>query len=59
MALQVLDMIGRGALGLALLTVGAGLRIGDPWSRTGRPWPLAVVLKLLAMPAPDGGARCG
>jgi malonate transporter len=49
MALQVLDMIGRGALGLALLTVGAGLRLGD--ALTG--WPpvaAAVVLKLLAMP---------
>jgi predicted permease len=50
MALQVLDMIGRGALGLALLTVGAGLRIGSVVEQ----WPpvaLAVVLKLLAMPA--------
>jgi predicted permease len=50
LALQVLDMIGRGALGLALLTVGAGLRIGS----VAREWPpvaLAVVLKLLAMPA--------
>lgn len=49
MALQVLDMIGRGALGLALLTVGAGLRVGDAISA----WPpvaAAVVLKLLAMP---------
>ena len=49
MALQVLDMIGRGALGLALLTVGAGLRLGDAISG----WPpvaAAVVLKLLAMP---------
>jgi predicted permease len=49
MALQVLDMIGRGALGLALLTVGAGLRLGDAISS----WPpvaAAVVLKLLAMP---------
>lgn len=50
MALQVLDMIGRGALGLALLTVGAGLRVGavvKEW----RPVALAVMLKLLAMPA--------
>ena len=50
MALQVLDMIGRGALGLALLTVGAGLRLGsvvEDW----QPVALAVVLKLLAMPA--------
>lgn len=48
--LSVLDMIGRGALGLALLTVGAGLRIGDAISN----WPpvmLAVALKLLVMPA--------
>lgn len=49
MALQVLDMIGRGALGLALLTVGAGLRLGDAIAA----WPpiaAAAVLKLLAMP---------
>jgi hypothetical protein len=49
MGLQVLDMIGRGALGLALLTVGAGLKLGDAVSN----WPpvgAAVVLKLLAMP---------
>jgi predicted permease len=49
MALEVLDMIGRGALGLALLTVGAGLRLGDAISA----WPpvaTAVVLKLLARP---------
>lgn len=49
MGLTVLDMIGRGALGLALLTVGAGLRLGDALSN----WPpvaAAVVLKLLAMP---------
>jgi len=50
MALQVLDMIGRGALGLALLTVGAGLQVGSAV----RNWPpvaAAVVLKLLVMPA--------
>lgn len=49
MALQVLDMIGRGALGLALLTVGAGLQLGAAVKH----WPpvaAAVVLKLLAMP---------
>lgn len=49
MGLQVLDMIGRGALGLALLTVGAGLRLGDALSG----WPpilTATLLKLLAMP---------
>ena len=49
MGLQVLDMIGRGALGLALLTVGAGLRLGD--AMTGwKPVAAAVMLKLLAMP---------
>ena len=50
MGLQVLDMIGRGALGLALLTVGAGLRLGDAISN----WPplaLATLLKLMVMPA--------
>jgi malonate transporter len=50
MGLQVLDMIGRGALGLALLTVGAGLKLGDAMSN----WPpvaAAVLLKLLLMPA--------
>ena len=49
MGLQVLDMIGRGALGLALLTVGAGLRLGDAISN----WPpvaAATMLKLLVMP---------
>jgi predicted permease len=49
MVLQVLDMIGKGGLGLALLTVGAGLKVGEAISS----WPpvaLAVVLKLLAMP---------
>jgi malonate transporter and related proteins len=49
MGLQVLDMIGRGALGLALLTVGAGLRLGDALSSL-RPVAAATVLKLLAMP---------
>ena len=55
MALQVLDMIGRGALGLALLTVGAGLRVGavvNSWL----PLATATVLKLLAMPALIAGA---
>lgn len=49
MGIQVLDMIGRGALGLALLTVGAGLRLGDAISD----WPsiaAATFLKLLLMP---------
>lgn len=49
MGLQVLDMIGRGALGLALLTVGAGLKLGQAVSN----WPpvaAATFLKLLVMP---------
>jgi predicted permease len=49
MGIQVLDMIGRGALGLALLTVGAGLRLGEAMSA----WPpvaAATILKLLVMP---------
>lgn len=50
MGIQVLDMIGRGALGLALLTVGAGLRIGEAVSAW-VPVATATVLKLLAMPA--------
>jgi predicted permease len=49
MGLQVLDMIGRGALGLALLTVGAGLRLGDALSGL-RPVAAATMLKLIAMP---------
>ena len=49
MAIQVLDMIGRGALGLALLAVGAGLRLGDAIS-SAAPVAAATVLKLLAMP---------
>jgi malonate transporter len=58
MALQVLDMIGRGALGLALLTVGAGLRLGEAVSK----WPpvaAAAVLKLLVMPLLMGGILTG
>ena len=49
MGIQVLDMIGRGALGLALLTVGAGLRVEQAISS----WPpvaAATALKLLVMP---------
>jgi malonate transporter len=49
LGIQVLDMIGKGALGLALLTVGAGLRIGDAMSNTG-PVVAATFLKLLVMP---------
>lgn len=49
MGIQVLDMIGRGALGLALLTVGAGLRLGEAVSAWA-PVAAATILKLLAMP---------
>ncbi len=49
MGVQVLDMIGKGALGLALLAVGAGLRIDEALSTKG-PVVLATVLKLLVMP---------
>jgi predicted permease len=55
MALQVLDIIGRGALGLALLTVGAGLRLGSAISNW-LPVATATALKLLAMPALMAGA---
>jgi malonate transporter len=50
-----LNMVGGGALGLALLTVGAGLRISDALPH----WPtllVAVVLKLLFMPVLVGTA---
>lgn len=50
MGIQVLDMIGKGALGLALLAVGAGLRLDEALSTKG-PVLLATFLKLLAMPA--------
>lgn len=49
MGIQVLDMIGRGALGLALLTVGAGLRMDEAIGNW-RPVATATLLKLLAMP---------
>jgi predicted permease len=49
MGVQVLDMIGKGALGLALLAVGAGLRIEEALSTKG-PVILATFLKLLVMP---------
>jgi malonate transporter and related proteins len=49
MGVQVLDMIGKGALGLALLAVGAGLRVDEALSTKG-PVLLATVLKLLVMP---------
>lgn len=47
---QGLDFLGRAALGLGLLSVGAGLRLGDLL----RPPPVAaipLVLKLLVLPA--------
>lgn len=45
----VLDMIGRGSLGLALLAVGAGLRL-DQAVAARRPVIAATALKLLLMP---------
>ena len=47
--LDVLDIIGKGALGLALLAAGAGLRFEDLRS-TGATAALATVLKLALMP---------
>lgn len=47
---EALDLVGRGALGLALLTTGAGLSLHTAVSAKA-PVALAVVLKLLAMPA--------
>jgi malonate transporter and related proteins len=49
MGVQVLDMIGKGSLGLALLAVGAGLRVDEALSTKG-PVLLATFLKLLIMP---------
>lgn len=49
-ATQVLDMIGRGALGLALLTVGAGLHFGEAAANKATVG-VATVLKLLTLPA--------
>jgi predicted permease len=49
LGLQVLDMIGKGALGLALLAVGAGLRLDHAMAAKG-PVILATILKLLVMP---------
>ena len=47
--LQVLDMIGKGALGLALLTVGAGLRVEEALLAKA-PVFAATGLKLIVMP---------
>lgn len=49
LGLSVLDMIGKGALGLALLTVGAGLRIDQAIGNL-PPIIAATALKLLIMP---------
>jgi predicted permease len=49
LAVQVLDMVGRGSLGLALLTVGAGLRIDEAMNAKAVV-ALAVVLKLAVVP---------
>ena len=46
---EVLDITGKGALGLALLSVGAGLQIENP-TKVHLPVGGAVVLKLLVMP---------
>jgi len=46
---SVLDMIGRGSLGLALLAVGAGLRLDQAFAAKG-PVIAATALKLLVMP---------
>ena len=50
---ETLDLVGRGALGLALLTTGAGLTLNSAISAKA-PVTLAVVLKLLVMPAVIG-----
>jgi malonate transporter and related proteins len=47
---QTLDIAARGALGLALLAVGAGLRF-DAMAANVRAISMAVALKLLGMPA--------
>jgi malonate transporter and related proteins len=49
LGIQVLDMVGKGALGLALMAVGAGLRIDEVFSAKG-PVFAATFLKLLVMP---------
>lgn len=46
---EVLDITGKGALGLALLAVGAGLRF-DALQKAQVPIAVAVALKLLLMP---------
>jgi malonate transporter and related proteins len=46
---QVLDMVSKGALGLALLSVGAGLRL-EHFATHARPIVVGTALKLFAMP---------
>ncbi|MCR4265440.1 AEC family transporter [Nitratireductor sp. ZSWI3] len=46
---QTLDLVGRAALGMGLLTIGAGLRPGDLVSADGALW-IAVLLKLVFFP---------
>jgi predicted permease len=48
-AFEVLDIVGRAALGLALLGVGAGLRL-DPFRDQALTVTTAVALRLLVMP---------
>jgi predicted permease len=49
-AVTLLDIVGRGALGVALLSVGAGLRL-DQVKAVGVPVAVTAGLKLVAMPA--------
>ena len=58
MGVQVLDMIGQGALGLALLAVGAGFGSTRRFRHKG-PVVLATFLKFLVMPAFLGGLALG
>lgn len=47
---QTLDLIGRAALGMGLIAIGAGLRLADLWQPRFAMW-LPVVLKLAVYPA--------
>jgi malonate transporter and related proteins len=49
MAILIFDMIGRGALGLALLTAGAGLRFDEALTARA-PIAVATILKLAIVP---------
>jgi malonate transporter len=46
---QTLDLVGRAALGMGLIAIGAGLRPGDLWSPRAALW-IPVALKLLVFP---------